>query len=199
MATKRKMRRFDEGGVTDEDLSAANATEDPIATLNDRKKWTGSDEETPKQTFGQAFAAARKSGDKTFSWQGKSFTTDLASDKKASAPKVASKPAAAPAPAPAEKYETSFDRMNRKNREAGIDFDSLVSRGVNAVKERLSGNASGQRGQDRVVRDAAIRKSDQQFMGMKKGGSVKVSSASSRADGIAQRGKTRGTLAKHGK
>jgi len=89
--------------------------------------------------------------------------------------------------------------MNRKNREAGIDFDSLVSRGVNAVKERLSGNASGQRGQDRVVRDAAIRKSDQQFMGMKKGGSVKVSSASSRADGIAQRGKTRGTLAKHGK
>lgn len=28
MATKRKMRRFDEGGVTDEDLSAANATED---------------------------------------------------------------------------------------------------------------------------------------------------------------------------
>ena len=138
MATKRKMRRFDAGGVTDEDLYAANATEDPIAALNALKKRTGSDEETPKQTFGQAFAAA---------------------------PKVASKPAAAPAPAPAEKYETSFDRMNRKNRGI-IDTSNLDSNTLLPNK-------------------------------MAKGGTIR--SASSRADGIAQRGKTRGTFAKHGK
>ena len=45
-----------------------------------------------------------------------------------------------------------------------------------------------------AYRDAAgnIKRGIQAFMGMKKGG--KVSSASSRADGIAQRGKTRGRI-----
>ena len=32
-------------------------------------------------TFGNAFAMARKSGDKTFEWRGKKYTTELASDK----------------------------------------------------------------------------------------------------------------------
>jgi hypothetical protein len=42
------------------------------------------------QSFGAAFAAARKAGDKTFSWKGKSFTTQMAGEKKSS-------PASAPA------------------------------------------------------------------------------------------------------
>ena len=196
MATKRKMRRYDDGGEVDPVIE----DESDRGSMTAEQK-ASSDEINAPKTFKEAFAAARsgKIGDgKTFTFNGKKYTTDLAAPKSSAKSTLTTKSAAA-TPAPAEKYETSFDRMNRKNREAGTDFDSLVSRGVNAVKERLSGNASGQRGQDRVVRDAAIRKSDQQFMGMKKGGSVKVSSASSRADGIAQRGKTRGTLAKHGK
>lgn len=32
-------------------------------------------------TFKEAFAAARSGGDKTFSWRGKKYTTELASDK----------------------------------------------------------------------------------------------------------------------
>ena len=32
-------------------------------------------------TFGNAFAMARKSGDKTFEWRGKKYTTELASEK----------------------------------------------------------------------------------------------------------------------
>jgi hypothetical protein len=35
-----------------------------------------------KQTFKQAFAAARKAGKKTFSWSGNSYTTKLAKNKK---------------------------------------------------------------------------------------------------------------------
>jgi hypothetical protein len=48
--------------------------------------------------------------------------------------------------------------------------------------------------EDRMLKDATIRKSEQKFMGsgMKKGGSV--GSASRRGDGIAQRGKTRGRI-----
>ena len=43
-----------------------------------------------KQSFGAAFAAARKGGEKTFTYNGKSYTTQLASEKK-SAPKPAAK------------------------------------------------------------------------------------------------------------
>jgi len=32
-------------------------------------------------TFGNAFAMARKSGDKTFEWRGKKYTTEMASEK----------------------------------------------------------------------------------------------------------------------
>jgi hypothetical protein len=39
MAT-RKTKRYDEGGVSKDDLEAANATQDPIETLNKRKGWT---------------------------------------------------------------------------------------------------------------------------------------------------------------
>lgn len=49
-------------------------------------------------SFGSAFASARKAGDKTFTWKGKSYTTELASEKKA-APKAAAPVKAAPAKA----------------------------------------------------------------------------------------------------
>ena len=54
-------------------------------------------------SFGASFAAARKAGDKTFTWKGKSFTTEVAGEKKAApapvrrAPATETKKAAAPA------------------------------------------------------------------------------------------------------
>jgi hypothetical protein len=61
-------------------------------------------------SFSAAFAAARKDGDKTFTWKGKSFTTQLASEKKSPSapvrrtPATETKKAAAPAaPASAPK------------------------------------------------------------------------------------------------
>lgn len=40
-----RRRKFGEGGVTDDDLEAANASEDPIRTLNKRKGWTSTEDD----------------------------------------------------------------------------------------------------------------------------------------------------------
>jgi hypothetical protein len=87
---------------------------------------------------------------------------------------------------PAPRYETPYDRMNRSNREAGTDFDSMVGK----LKSRITG--ASDRGQDRILTGIKKKSDENKFMGstgMKSGG--KVSSASKRADGIAIRGKTR--------
>jgi len=87
---------------------------------------------------------------------------------------------------PAPRYETSYDRMNRSNRESGIDFDSMVGK----LKDRITG--ASDRGQDRILTGIKKKTDENKFMGstgMKSGG--KVSSASKRADGCAIRGKTR--------
>ncbi len=87
---------------------------------------------------------------------------------------------------PAVKYETPYDRMNRTNRESGIDFDSMVGK----LKNRIAG--ASDRGQDRILTGIKKKSDENKFMGstgMKSGG--KVSSASKRADGCAIRGKTR--------
>jgi len=90
---------------------------------------------------------------------------------------------------PAAKYETSYDRMNRTNRESGTDFDSMVSK----LKSRIAG--ASDRGQDRILTGMKKKADENKFMGstgMKSGG--KVSSASKRADGCAIKGKTRGKM-----
>ena len=87
---------------------------------------------------------------------------------------------------PAPRYETPYDRMNRSNRESGVDFDSMLGK----LKSRITG--ASDRGQDRILTGIKKKSDENKFMGstgMKSGG--KVSSASKRADGIAIRGKTR--------
>ena len=186
MAT-RKTRKFFGGGVTDEDLSAANASEDPIGELNSRKGWTGGEESASpaparKQSFKEAFAEARRGGGKTFEWNGKKYTTEMAGGSPAAKPaarvtdtgdetaRLAARRAMPVKPA----YETPYDRMNRKNREEA---------------------ALRAKGQDRILKDVrpgAVNPKTLLPTAMKKGGSV--SKASGRADGIAQRGKTRGKI-----
>ena len=188
MAT-RKTKRYDEGGVTADDLEAANATEDPIAELNKRKGWTGSSEEAApakKMSFKEAFAEARKAGDKTFQFEGKKFTTELASEKKPA--KVTdtgdeTSRLAARMPKPELKYQSLADRARGYEAErakSGVGMYGSTKREKVPVEDRL-------------LKDARIRKSEQTGMGsmkFSKGGST----ASRRADGIAQRGKTRGRI-----
>jgi len=189
MATKHKVRRFTEGGVNDEDLEVANASEDPIEALNKRKNWTGGEEEMPakKMSFKEAFASARRAGDKTFQWEGKKFTTELASEKKPAKVTDTGDETArllARMPKPQLKYQSLQDRA--RDYEAARESSGVGMYG-STKREKVPV-------EDRMLKDARIRKSEQKFMGsgMKKGGSV--SSASKRADGIATKGKTRGTM-----
>lgn len=185
MATKRKVKRYEEGG----DIAAANESDDPIAYLNKSRGWTDTGEdttstrsmstkstpETKKDTFKEAFASARRAGDKTFEWNGKKFTTEVASKEK---PKSSEQTTTT-------KYETSYDRMNRENREQGRDFDSLVS----GLKNRIM--SAGSRGSALPLKSTKSE-SGNKFMGAGMKGGGKVSTASRRGDGIAVKGKTKG-------
>lgn len=104
--------------------------------------------------FGKAFREARAAGDKTFTFNGKKYTTQLSSD--VEQPSVGGK--------------LEFG-VNKPRRTPGpltdVDKPGTSTRYENTDTSDMS-------------------------MGMKKGG--KVGSASKRADGIATKGKTRGTI-----
>jgi hypothetical protein len=87
--------------------------------------------------------------------------------------------ARAPAPQKKSTYETAYDKMNRQNRE------TAASRKSAADEERAKLAKNIRESRDGKVNSKTLLPET----GMKKGG--KVSSASKRADGIAQRGKTR--------
>ena len=144
-------------------------------------------------TFKQAFAEARRSGDKTFTWKGKKYTTELAQPKPAKEAKVERraepiKPISSPAKTSKEEISDIVSRTPLRNPQGGIDIKNALRRsqevGAAAMKE-----SARQARVDRIRRNVG---SNLENYGMKKGG--KVSSASSRADGAAVRGKTRGRI-----
>ena len=123
---------------------------------------------TPK-TFGAAFSAARKRGDKTFEFKGKQFTTETKEEKVTpEAKKVMD--------------QTRRDRegnFRAQARKSDVDMETPEERGAM--------NLEG------FKRDKKDMEGSGEYSPFKKGGSVK-SSASKRADGIAMRGKTRGKM-----
>ena len=114
--------------------------------------------------FGKAFSEARKSGLKTFEFKGKKYTTELAKP---------SKPVKA---------------------ELGPEMGQRMTPAESAAVMARFGNPPGS--ESRVGKETPVEElSDMTF---KRGGKIKKmangGSASSRADGIAQRGKTRGKM-----
>ena len=108
----KKFRKYEEGGpVNDADLTAANASPDPIRELNRRKGWTkDADAGEPKAiSFGESFRRAKDSGLKTFAFKGKQYTTKMASEGKAS-PAVKSS-AATPSKSSAATSGSASDRI----------------------------------------------------------------------------------------
>lgn len=88
--------------------------------------------------FGRAFAEARKRGDKVFSFQGKSYTTELA---KAAAPAPKSKPEPEAPPEPKEKPRPSLGEAMR-NVEYSKDGATEVVEALKAnTKEDPEANA----------------------------------------------------------
>ena len=114
--------------------------------------------------FGKAFRAARSSGDKTFTFNGKKYTTEMAK------PKTSTKAELGP--------EMGTTMSAAESKDAASRF------GYPKGSERLNSEEN--------------KETSDMSMGMKHGGKVKKmasgGSASSRADGIATKGKTRGKM-----
>jgi hypothetical protein len=152
-----------------------------------------------KQSFGQAFAAARKAGDKTFMFGGKKFTTELAKP----STKSATEKNAGPSKQDIDRLEASSAaskiRAERIKDMQEQDAKAAARRAQEMAEQRKKDTAPKQTGKflntgykeyERIRQEGKDRRAAAKQSGMKKGGSVK-SSASKRADGCAIRGKTR--------
>ena len=141
-------------------------------------------------TFKEAFAEARKGGKKTFEWNGEKYTTALKSEKK---------------PVLDDGFMESASSVMRRGR-AGVDGSGssplekyMDDKAITATRNKRSMDLAVERAkagipERRSVVDMATERlgAGKEFKKMAKGGAVK--SASSRADGIAQRGKTKGRI-----
>jgi hypothetical protein len=188
-------KRYENGGEVDA-LEAANASEEAQEIADSLKRGAPGTSETITPSK-PAAKATPKAAPKPTPMVGKGRREDGPPVGNAKRDFERSQDAKQPA-----KYESAYDRMNRTNREAGVDFDSMIGK----LKKRLSGASDS--GQDRILTGIKKKADENKFMGstkMKSGGSVKPSSmgavkqakpsygsASSRADGIATKGKTRG-------
>lgn len=159
MAT-RKTRKFTEGGMSDEDVKSFAGTPE-----NDSNAGMAEAAAEPKAAPAPAKAKPKIVTKEELAKSGLSLRDYLNKQqgltrRGESAPK---------AEAPAKpKYESSYDRMNRENRESGRDFDSLVGK----LKDRVT--SAGSRGSALPLKSTKAEKNA--FMGstgLKKGGSVK--------------------------
>ena len=183
----KKMKRFAEGETVEGDASVAERMEKTPAK---------------KQSFSEAFAAARDRGDKDFAWEGKpgmKFSTKMREDKPA--PKAESAPSK-----PAPKAEEPAKPTPKAAESKGIGPYNVFSGPANADPEAVkAAKAAGDKRREKQASEPmfynplsravnAIRERGKKSNpdAYAKGGSV--SSASKRADGIAQRGKTRGRM-----
>ena len=183
---KRRTKRFDDGGSVDIPETGTGLQ---------------------KETFKEAYRRNRNRGEKTFTWNGKKFSTESVEEKAArEAAALAKKPdestaetarlrrqvdtaqKSEPAPAPAPKQ---VDEAPKKRRELP---DPKYTKEVNdALTMALQGGILSKE-IPKALRHLRTPKDVTERIEptFKKGG--KVSSASSRGDGIAQRGKTKGRM-----
>lgn len=195
---KRKVKRYDEGGgveemkkglfggpkssMQDEDTrfkAQASNRPTPRSTLPSAKEKTGTygpSSSNEPASFKEAFAAARKAGDSSFTFDGKKFTTETAGAKK-----------------PTESVlRNAADEM-----EKGRVSQSRLSDSIRDDEARVKSNYMKNRDLPTVERQRKL----QEYAGKKAGNNMAVygmakggSTASKRADGCAMRGKTRGKI-----
>ena len=119
--------------------------------------------------FGKAFREARASGDKSFTFNGKKYTTEMAK------PKTSTKPELGPEMGSPMSADESKDAASRFGYPKG-------SERLNSAENKETSDMSMRHG-------GKVKKMNMGGMGYSNGGS-----ASSRADGIATKGKTRGKM-----
>ena len=190
---KMKVKRYQAGlGVEGDYESSEDAKNLIAAAAREKADFEASQSKMPDvggpmkmASFGEAFKEARGRGDKTFEYMGKKYTTEMAGGAKSTSA-AKSAPAAKSGSSTAKSAPTT--RQGRRIAEidealsnpAG-DYKSSGSYGEAARSSRTLGDLF--RGSARHARTGAT---------YKKGGMV--GSASKRADGCAQRGKTRGKM-----
>ena len=162
--------------------------------------------------FGKAFREARAAGDKTFTFNGKKYTTDLAPAEQKSIGSKSKMGEYVPRDSDTRKGEimTSKNAVGRDNyvRSGQKSFDTEREPSeIMANKDRDMGMGKMSRKTEYTTDELQGGVHGDAGYGMKRGGSVKPSkmgsvrtskpsmgSASSRGDGIASRGKTRGKM-----
>jgi len=182
MAT-RKAKRYDDGGETD---SSVDTNEPGMKEAEPAENFKPS-------SFKDAFASARKAGDKTFSWQGKSYTTEMAGAPKASAPAPAVKEVKADIKAQQSENKAAGPRVGR----AGQASAPSIRRAEPTAEGMAAANAK-RAAQRESMGDTAISRAFRALRARGESGAPAYAkggmTASKRADGIAQRGKTRGKM-----
>ena len=197
-----RVKRYDgeDGSVTSSDQDEMSGVDDAVAANSARSQSSDdssddSSSSTPSTptSFGAAFKAARTSGDKTFTYNGKSYTTQLAGDSK-------------PAAKPAAKASTASYSNEGANKPRQLKQETMADRAESYVAKRAAARAADSAAASAKADTAsetdrlrqrhmpASRFSPNQVdrntllpKKMASGGS-----ASSRGDGIASKGKTRG-------
>jgi hypothetical protein len=178
-----KMKKYADGDLVD---TTAAADDEDLSR-------GGKEVTTTEQTFKEAFADARKSGDKSFTWNGKRYTTETAGDKSAYKSRAGVGRSGMPVGthnAPREESVEYDAAQKRPNEDYRLPSSMLKAAG-RGIANALSAPKNANRDTSSEAKDRAQqRKPSASYM--KSGGSV--SSASRRADGIAQRGKTKGKM-----
>lgn len=193
----KRVKRFSSGDEVEYFGSSVGKSESAPAASSSESS-TKSEAPAKKQSFSEAFKGAEDGS--TFEWQGKQYKKEYASDKK-SAPKAESAPSK-----PAPKAEEPAKPAPKAKESKGIGPYNVFSGPADADPEAVK--AAKAAGDARRAKQAAAPMLHNPFRGAidalrergkksnpdayAKGGSV--SSASKRADGIAQRGKTRGKM-----
>jgi hypothetical protein len=214
---KRRAKRYQEGGETEAvpmpDLEERRREITDYISKDDR------DEEPMAKTFKQAFASARRAGERTFMHGGKRYTTELASEKKrvrstAPTPDESAAETARLARQAKMTGESKAEAPKSKSMGYGVPAAlgaAALAAGASAIPRRMRAErgAAGRRVEPSMSESKVqtIDPFDQMAMdrmtgegGRKKGGHIKAKkmasggTASKRADGIAQRGKTRGRI-----
>ena len=158
MAKVKRYNGSDESQVSDRDYGGSSGTGEYAP------------EPAKTQTFKEAFASARRAGDKTFEWNGKKYTTEMAPKKSTDTGDETAR----------LKSRVPDSKQTRLGRDYQQDMENKYSEQRRAEGRTMYGSE----------KPNAIRGMFAKAAGMKKGGMT----ASKRADGIAQRGKTRGRL-----
>lgn len=123
----------------DKPLATTRVSDADMAKLAESASTTARQGMADAGKFGDAFKAARAAGDKTFTWRGKSYTTDMAGEKKAaprptraapaSTPKPAASTTARAAPASTPKPAASAPAAAGKKGLSGDEYSRAVSSG----------------------------------------------------------------------